>query len=1033
MIRTSCFYIITWIILFAAIGFSLPVPLVIKTPGDTIENAIPNISYTNFPVTSGVPFAKGEVPDVNALVLEDGQANQVPVQFRVTSKWKGDNSVKWVLVDFQATAAHGQETVYWITRAPKAQLPASKLTVTDLGSTIEVNTGALKFTIAKTNTQFLENVYIDANNNGQADRQVISTSGNTGIYMVGKDNVRRSLEPGATAQIEYQGNMRASILIKGIVKNQSGEQLEATVRIWAYEGKPYIRTFYTITNRTGGFRPFKEVSVDLDMVMDANRTVTANRWMDTDTPYQESYGGAAKYELHINNPFDYPCCPVVDIYDEFVSGVNKNGSAVAGQTGKRNLGYFDVSDGNYGVTVSIRRFWQNYPKAIEADGSRLSIKLWPKDVYTGSSLDWARGLGGHPFAKGRQKTHVVWLNFHAGPATEQNSWQLFKQMQKIPFAWAGNGQYAKSNACLIPLSMTRDWDQTILPQRFKDGLKHFDRWCNVRFDSTQADQLDGFKNRWWQVSFETMGRRGGARGSRRAYWGWEHYGCFPWSEYYSSQHYDFPYGTYLQYMRSGNYAAFDFIYDHAMHRYDVDQYHNLDPGEHDGWSMCAGGQQYEKGWHGVNVITGKFGTGNRPMVSHLWTAGILLHWALTGDELAMDAVRENVDVFILRENWNFLLRKVHELRRPGWALEALAELYSFTGEQNLFDKAKTLIDTNISFEEIQGRRGWIADSEGKAQVWMHHFFGSAVFQWVWHYGQWPTQRWKDFMTRFVNKMITTAVWPASGSGRNYRPTYTFNWLTDIGARERLMIKNIELVDLFGWNYLLLDSTSSYADSIMDKARTMFIDGNFYFQSGGPDSSLNGTNVIDSATGFSIFKNGHPRPVDESKPYPEAVVNPAWYMNPKWTGVSMRTPQYGTTESKAHGTHGRWQNIFIAAELKRHNIPWGHIQYHHPSLAVDNSKIAPLNSLKVWPNPFGPQVTIQLPHMRNIDQNNVSLKILNIKGQVVNDLTPVLRTQFSKTLHWSAKNRQKQPLAAGIYLLKLRYNDRVLSQKILSIK
>ena len=56
--------------------------------------------------------------------------------------------------------------------------------------------------------------------------------------------------------------------------------------------------------------------------------------------------------------------------------------------------------GGVSVAAAVARFWQNFPKALEADHNTLSIRLFPqqhRDVYE---------LQG-----GEQKTHTVWLQF----------------------------------------------------------------------------------------------------------------------------------------------------------------------------------------------------------------------------------------------------------------------------------------------------------------------------------------------------------------------------------------------------------------------------------------------------------------------------------------------------------------------------------------------------------------------------------------------------------------------------------------------
>ena len=54
--------------------------------------------------------------------------------------------------------------------------------------------------------------------------------------------------------------------------------------------------------------------------------------------------------------------------------------------------------------MAVEHFWQNFPKAIEADSRRLTLRLWPRQF---ADL--------HEIQGGEQKTHVFTLAFGADP------------------------------------------------------------------------------------------------------------------------------------------------------------------------------------------------------------------------------------------------------------------------------------------------------------------------------------------------------------------------------------------------------------------------------------------------------------------------------------------------------------------------------------------------------------------------------------------------------------------------------------------
>jgi hypothetical protein len=59
------------------------------------------------PAAGGIPLPRGLMKDVSALRVVDEAGKEVPAQFTVLGKWWPDESVKWVLVEFQADLAPG--------------------------------------------------------------------------------------------------------------------------------------------------------------------------------------------------------------------------------------------------------------------------------------------------------------------------------------------------------------------------------------------------------------------------------------------------------------------------------------------------------------------------------------------------------------------------------------------------------------------------------------------------------------------------------------------------------------------------------------------------------------------------------------------------------------------------------------------------------------------------------------------------------------------------------------------------------------
>jgi len=81
--------------------------------------------------------------------------------------------------------------------------------------------------------------------------------------------------------------------------------------------------------------------------------------------------------------------------------------------------------------------------------------------------------------------------------------------------------------------------------------------------------------------------------------------------------------------------------------------------------------------------------------------------------------------------------------------------------------------------------------------------------------------------------------------------------------------------------------------------------------------------------------------------------------------------------------------------------------------------------KVYPNPFNPSVTLNytLP-----EDGQVSLKVYNLRGQLIETILSTYALRGSYTLNWSPQN-----LSAGVYLITLQSGLKISKQKLVYIK
>lgn len=97
---------------------------------------------------------------------------------------------------------------------------------------------------------------------------------------------------------------------------------------------------------------------------------------------------------------------------------------------------------------------------------------------------------------------------------------------------------------------------------------------------------------------------------------------------------------------------------------------------------------------------------------------------------------------------------------------------------------------------------------------------------------------------------------------------------------------------------------------------------------------------------------------------------------------------------------------------------------------DDNLVALPMSLQCYPNPFSGKLTIRF----NQKLNPMStLKIYNIKGQLINTLQGKSIRTSEQTMEWSARDKANNPLPAGVYLIRYEDATNILTKKVILLK
>src|SRR5438128_7874377 len=96
------------------------------------------------PVTAGVPWPRGALPDTERLTLWDVHDRPIILQSRVLDRWP-DGSARWVLLDWSAIAGCGPYTL--TTEEPLPSYDSARVRVEENGDHLTLDTVVARFEI----------------------------------------------------------------------------------------------------------------------------------------------------------------------------------------------------------------------------------------------------------------------------------------------------------------------------------------------------------------------------------------------------------------------------------------------------------------------------------------------------------------------------------------------------------------------------------------------------------------------------------------------------------------------------------------------------------------------------------------------------------------------------------------------------------------------------------------------------------------------------------------------------------------------
>ncbi|MCH5269450.1 MAG: hypothetical protein J1E83_01750 [Lachnospiraceae bacterium] len=354
--------------------------------------------------------------------------------------------------------------------------------------------------------------------------------------------------------------------------------------------------------------------------------------------------------------------------------------------------FADVTDSEGGVCATVFQAQQNYPKAVQADKTGISVMLVPENV---EKVVMQTGMS-------REQRFL--LHFHTAEEdlAEIDNRSLIYQMPDRPY-----------------LSPETHKNSGVWLDVFTDKL-------DIDVEQCLVGKADGHCRAYGMLNFGDSydsNYTAQGRGGDRLVW------C--------NNEYDYPHACALLYVCTGIRRFLDYNIASCSHWMDVDVCHyHSNP-------LYVGGQWEHTGGHCIDGVM---------VCSHEWVEGLLDYYHLTGDERGLETAL-GIGDNVLRLLETPMYAKVGEAnaRETGWALRTLTALYVETGEEKWIAKCAGILQDFKVWEKQYGN--WLAPYTDNTVIRVGFMISVAIGSVMRYYREFPDPELKEMMLRAVDDLI----------------------------------------------------------------------------------------------------------------------------------------------------------------------------------------------------------------------------------------------------------------------------------------
>jgi len=248
----------------------LSLPITVEEPA--------GIARSGEPVSGGIPLPWGEFKADQPFALFGG-AREVPLQaLPLVVDERG--FLRWILLDFQADLAAKERKTFTLKAAKPSAQPATPLKVAEAADGVTVDTGKVRFTIARDKPFSL---FTSAETGGKA-----LLAGGEASYTDGLDGKRYVADKPSSVAVEYAGPLRTTVCVKGRFVGNDQTKFLYIARVTAWAGRSDVHVKYALANSNAEhytWRRVQDSAIELKLAADASGAMLgASRPVDAELP-----------------------------------------------------------------------------------------------------------------------------------------------------------------------------------------------------------------------------------------------------------------------------------------------------------------------------------------------------------------------------------------------------------------------------------------------------------------------------------------------------------------------------------------------------------------------------------------------------------------------------------------------------------------------------------------------------------------------------------------------------------------------------